>query len=389
LSAPIGICVLGSTGSIGTQTLQIVDSLPGRFRVEYLTARRGGRLLVEQALRYQPRAVAVSDDQSFTQVREALAGSGVEVVGGPGSDSALASRIEAEVVVAAIVGFAGLRPVLAALDRGATVALANKETLVAAGAIVSRAMSKGSGRILPVDSEHSAIFQCMQGEDGRAVRRIILTASGGPFRDRALDTFATITKDEALLHPNWNMGAKITIDSATMMNKGLEVIEARWLFDLRAEQIDVLIHPQSIVHSLVEFVDGSTKAQLGAPDMRVPIQYAMTYPERVAAPNPRIDWGATPSLEFRQPDLERFPCLGLAYDALRKAGSEPAALNAANEAAVSLFLEDRIRYADIAATIDRAVNATDWVAEPDLPTLVEVDALARRRVSEQKRGTQH
>jgi 1-deoxy-D-xylulose-5-phosphate reductoisomerase len=277
-------------------------------------------------------------------------------VGGPGSDSALASRIEAEVVVAAIVGFAGLRPVLAALDRGATVALANKETLVAAGAIVSRAMSKGSGRILPVDSEHSAIFQCMQGEDGRAVRRIILTASGGPFRDRALDTFATITKDEALLHPNWNMGAKITVDSATMMNKGLEVIEACWLFDLPPERVAVHIHPQSIVHSMVEYIDGAVIAQLGIPDMRTPIAYALSYPDRLPLDLPPLDLCALKTLTFEEPDPEKFPCLGLAYQAAKAGGTAPAVLNAVNEVAVEAFLAGRIGFLDIAAVIRRVLE---------------------------------
>ena len=380
---PVGICLLGSTGSIGTQTLEIVDALPGRFRVEFLAAQQNASLLIEQARRYRPRAVAVSDPKSRDIVADALADLDIEVVGGSDPAVEVARRPEAPIVVAAIVGFAGMKSVLSALERGATVALANKETLVAAGGIVASLLERTSGCLLPVDSEHSAIFQCLQGEDREAVRRIILTASGGPFRERAPDTFDTIAREEALAHPNWNMGAKITIDSATMMNKGLEVIEARWLFDLTADQIDVLVHPQSIVHSFVEFVDGSTKAQLGQPDMRVPIQYALTYPERVASGNPRIDWKAIPSLDFCEPDPDRFPCLQLAYEALERGGSAPAALNAANEAAVARFLRDEIRFVDIASAIEIAVEASPWEPEPDVAVLVEVDTFARRHVEEQ------
>lgn len=383
-SGETGLCILGSTGSIGTQTLQIVDALPGRFDVRYLVANRNAGLLVEQALRYQPIAVACVDPGAYAEVKRGLAGSGIEVLGGADSPVELAERTDANVVVAAIVGFAGLRPVIAALSRGATVTLANKETLVAAGNIVMPLAARRPGSLLPVDSEHSAIFQCLQGEQSEGVERIILTASGGPFRERALETFGAIDVSEALAHPNWEMGAKITIDSATMMNKGLEVIEARWLFDCGADRIDVLIHPQSIVHSLVEFTDGSTKAQLGEPDMRVPIQYALTYPERIAAPNPRIDWSERSRLDFLSPDPIRYPCLDLAYAALRRGGTAPAALNAANEVAVAQFLSGRIRFVDIAPVIEHVMERVDFDPEPGLDVLVAVDAEARRLAEEQK-----
>ena len=389
MSDSIGLCILGSTGSIGTQTLQIVDAMPERFHICSLSAFSNTDLLISQARKYRPARVAVGDSDSYHLVKNALTDIGIEVVGGEDAARTVAAHADAQVVVAAIVGFAGLRPVLAALERGAKVALANKETLVAAGALVSDVVQENGGVLLPVDSEHSAIFRCMQGEERDEVRRIILTASGGPFRTRSLESLSSITVDEALAHPNWEMGAKITIDSATMMNKGLEVIEAHWLFDCSADEIDVLIHPQSIVHSMVEFVDGATKAQLGQPDMRVPIQYALMYPERAAAENPRIDWTATPRLDFFPPDEGRFPCLGLAYASLRAGGSAPAALNAANEAVVTQFLSGEIRFVDIAPTIEMAVAAVGWDKNPDLQSLIEVDAEARRRVLEQKRKTHH
>lgn len=384
-----GLCILGSTGSIGTQTLQIVDALPGRFDVQYLVGNRNAALLIEQARRYQPDAVACVDTEAYELVKQGLADTTIEVLGGEDAAVELAARPDAEIVVAAVVGFAGLRPVIAALSRGATVALANKETLVSAGSVVMPLATRGAGTLLPVDSEHSAIFQCLQGERDTDVERIILTASGGPFRERPLETFELIDVSEALAHPNWEMGAKITIDSATMMNKGLEVIEARWLFNCDVEQIDVLIHPQSIVHSLVEFVDGSTKAQLGEPDMRVPIQYALTYPERAAAPNPRIDWRKRGQLDFHPPDLQRYPCLALAYAALRRGGTAPATLNAANEVAVAHFLSGRIRFVDIAPAIERAMVRADFDADPGLDVLVAVDAEARRLVEEQKPKRSH
>jgi 1-deoxy-D-xylulose-5-phosphate reductoisomerase len=287
-----------------------------------------------------------------------------------------------DVVVAAVVGFAGLAPVVAALREGKQVALANKETLVVAGALINDLLDRTPGTLLPVDSEHSAIFQCLAGESEQNLEDIVLTASGGPFRTRKASTFADITVEEALDHPNWSMGNKITIDSATMMNKGLEVIEAKWLFDLDVDQIQVLVHPQSIVHSMVTFADGTVKAQLGVPDMKVPIQYALSYPDRWSAPHERLDWTEVARLDFETPDTDKFPCLGLAFDALEQGGTAPAVLNAANEEAVALFLNEEIRFTDIPRSIDRALQALPSADVPDLNALSEADAEARRFVQE-------
>jgi 1-deoxy-D-xylulose-5-phosphate reductoisomerase len=287
-----------------------------------------------------------------------------------------------DVVVAAVVGFAGLAPVVAALREGKQVALANKETLVVAGALINDLLDRTQGTLLPVDSEHSAIFQCLAGESEQNLENIVLTASGGPFRTREASTFADITVEEALDHPNWSMGNKITIDSATMMNKGLEVIEAKWLFDLDVDQIQVLVHPQSIVHSMVTFADGTVKAQLGVPDMKVPIQYALSYPDRWSAPHERLDWTEVARLDFETPDTDKFPCLRLAFEALEQGGTAPAVLNAANEEAVALFLNEDIRFTDIPRSIDRALQALPSADVPDLDALSEADAEARRFVQE-------
>lgn len=379
---PRGVAILGSTGSIGTQTLAIARAFPQRLRIRALAAGKNWALLAEQARALRPEVVAVADEACYAPLRAALAGTPTRVLAGDDGLEAVVQAEGVDVVVAAIVGFAGLRPVLSALESGRDVALANKEALVVAGALVRELSARHGGVILPVDSEHSAIFQCLVGEEPGSVEAVTLTASGGPFRDRALDSFESITRAEALRHPNWVMGAKITVDSATMMNKGLEVIEAHWLFGLEAEQIRVLIHPQSIIHSVVYFRDGSAKAQLGLPDMRVPIQYALTFPERWPAPHPRMDWARLGALEFAEPDPARYPALRLAYHALAAGGGAPAVLNAANEEAVALFLREEIRFTDIARLVEAALADLPAVEARALEDLEAADRVARARVRE-------
>jgi 1-deoxy-D-xylulose-5-phosphate reductoisomerase len=378
---PRRVTVLGSTGSIGRQTLEVLRLFPDRFRVQALTCGSNIDLLVEQAREFQPSCVAVGNREHVDACRSRLADTDITVVAGPEGLSEAASQ-PADIVMAAIVGFAGLAPVLAAIETGATIALANKETMVVAGALVNEALEASGSTLIPVDSEHSAIFQCLAGETMRSVEEIILTASGGPFRERPAHTFADITCEEALDHPNWDMGAKITIDSATLMNKGLEVIEARWLFDLDPEEIRVLVHPQSIVHSMVAFSDGAIKAELGVPDMKVPIQYALTYPDRWPAPYERLDWTQIASLDFEPPDTDRFPCLRLAYDALKAGGTAPAVLNAANEVAVELFLDREISFPAIPEVIENTMQAVAGPAVSDLDELNAVDAEAREVAKE-------
>jgi 1-deoxy-D-xylulose-5-phosphate reductoisomerase len=380
-SARQRVSVLGSTGSIGTQTLEVLRLFPERFDVVALAAGRNADRLVEQALEFRPECVAIGDENQARDVRRALSGTGIDVQGGDVGVCDSAAR-DADVVVAAITGFAGLRPVLSAIETGARIALANKETMVVAGNLVNEALDGSESTLIPVDSEHSAIFQCLAGEDQASVEHIVLTASGGPFRTRPAHTFDAITKDEALDHPNWDMGAKITIDSATLMNKGLEVIEARWLFDLAPDEIRVLVHPQSIVHSMVAFDDASIKAELGVPDMKVPIQYALTYPDRWPAPHERLDWTETSRLDFEPPNTEKFPCLRLAFDALEAGGTASAVLNAANEVAVELFLQEAIRFTDIPRVIDQTLTAIAGPGVDSLDALVEVDAAARRHAKE-------
>lgn len=385
---PRGLAVLGSTGSIGTQTLDVVRLFPGRFRIHSLTAGVNDALLAEQALAFRPECVVIGDRSRWKPLREALAGTDIRVLCGDEGLVEAATLAGVETVVAAVVGAAGLAPVLAAVAAGKRVALANKEALVVAGAAVTARARAHGGVLLPVDSEHSAIFQCLVGEPASAVDELILTASGGPFRTRPAHTFGAITRAEALRHPNWSMGAKITIDSATMMNKGLEVIEAHWLFGLPADRIRVLVHPQSIIHSMVTFIDGSTKAQLGVPDMKVPIQYALTYPDRWPAPHERVDWLRLSQLDFEPPDVGRFPCLRLAYEALAAGGAAPAVLNAANEAAVALFLDDRIGFMDIPRLIEAALAETPPLDDAgSVEALLAADAAARRLVRMQGAGT--
>ncbi|MCS3683380.1 1-deoxy-D-xylulose-5-phosphate reductoisomerase [Salinibacter ruber] len=383
-SEPRRLALLGATGSIGTQTLEVVRLFPDRFDVRVLTCRQNVERLAAQVQEFRPECVAVGSAESAEAFKKTLPADAPDVrvlVGSEGLCEA-ATRSDVDVVLGAVVGFAGLRPILRAVRAGKQVALANKETLVVGGALVTQAVADGGGQLLPVDSEHSAIFQCLAGESERAVEELVLTASGGPFWDRPADTFGDITVEEALDHPNWSMGAKITVDSATMMNKGLEVIEAKWLFDVPVDRIQVLVHPQSIVHSMVSFADGAVKAQLGVPDMKVPIQYALSYPSRWPASHERLDWDELSRLDFERPDLEKFPCLRLAYDALEAGGTAPALLNAANEAAVGRFLEGQLGFLDIPRAVERVLEQLPVQASPTLDDLVAADTEARRRVEE-------
>ena len=381
---PRRLAILGATGSIGTQTLDVVRLFPDRFDVRVLTCGRNVERLLEQVQEFRPECVAVGTPERAAAFREARPADApdVDVLVGPDGLYEAATRSDVDVVMGAVVGFAGLRPVLGALEAGKQVALANKETLVVGGALVRQALEQGTGELLPVDSEHSAIFQCLAGESERSVEDLVLTASGGPFWNRPAETFGEVTVDEALDHPNWSMGAKITIDSATMMNKGLEVIEAKWLFDVPVDRIQVLVHPQSIVHSMVSFSDGAVKAQLGVPDMKVPIQYALSHPARWAAPHERLDWGEVSRLDFERPNRDKFPCLQLAYDALHAGGTAPALLNAANEVAVERFLNEQIGFPDIPRAIERALEDLPVQADPTLDDLVAADEEARRFVEE-------
>jgi 1-deoxy-D-xylulose-5-phosphate reductoisomerase len=380
--SPQGLSILGATGSIGTQTLEVVRLFPDRFDVRALSCGANVELLAEQIREFRPEVVAVGTAEKARALREAVGDLDVAVRVGEEGLCDVATRADVDAVVAAVVGFAGLAPVLAALRADKKVALANKETMVVGGPLVRQVLDEGDGRLLPVDSEHSAIFQCLAGESERSVETVILTASGGPFRTRPADTFGDVTVDEALDHPNWSMGPKITIDSATMMNKGLEVIEARWLFDLDVDEIDVLVHPQSIVHSMVAFADGAVKAQLGVPDMKVPIQYALSYPDRWPAPHERLDWTELGRLDFEPPDTDKFPCLRLAYEALDAGGTAPAVLNAANEAAVALFLDENITFLDIPRAIERTLGRVSTTKTPTLDDLYAADEAARRCVKE-------
>jgi len=373
-----GLSILGSTGSVGGNVLRVVDAFPDRFEVIGLAAGENVERLAEQVARYKPRVVSVATAAARDDLARRVDLSAVRIGHGEEGSVAVSTHEAARVVVAAAVGAVGLVPTYRALESGKDVALANKETLVMAGELmVAQARARG-GRLLPIDSEHCALHQCLDGRSPAEVRRLVLTASGGPFRTRPQETFADITPAEALNHPTWSMGRKITIDSATLMNKGLEVIEARWLFDVPPDRIDVLIHPQSVVHSMVEFVDGTVLAQLGVTDMRLPIQYALSHPERWDAAIPGMDWGKAMRLDFDLPDRGRFPCLALAYEALERGGSVPATLNAANEEAVSAFLAGRIPFTAIPATIREVMDARPGAAISSLEDVLEADAQARR-----------
>ena len=375
------LSILGSTGSIGVSTLDIVAAHPDQFRVVALTAGSNLDLFVEQIRLFKPEIVTVVSASNAEKLRQRLGRNGPEVMSGVDGLIACACHPSVHMVVSAIVGAAGLVPTMAAIESGKDIALANKETLVTAGALVMDAVERAGVKLYPVDSEHSAIFQSLEGHREKDVRRLILTASGGPFRDRDPKTFGDINLADALAHPNWNMGRKITIDSATMMNKGLEVIEAHWLFNLPGEQIAVHIHPQSIVHSMVEYVDGSVIAQLGIPDMKTPIAYALSYPERLKLDLPPLDLCKIGQLTFVEPDHDRFPCLDLAYQALAEGGSTPAVLNAANEIAVGAFLEGRIGFTDIPHLIDSTLNKHQKIDMKTIEDVLQVDRWARDETS--------
>ena len=375
------ISILGSTGSIGTQTLEVVDVL-GNIKIGAITGNQNIKRLEEQARKYRPQLVAVMDEDNAKELRTRLGDTNCRVVSGMDGLIEAATLPEADTVVTSIVGNIGLRPTFAAMEAGKNIALANKETLVSAGQLVMDLAKKRGIQIYPVDSEHSAIFQSLQGNTGNRIRRILLTASGGPFRGKKREELTHITAADALRHPNWNMGKKITIDSATLMNKGLEVMEAKWLFDVDVSQIEVLIHPQSIIHSAVEYEDGAVIAQMGEPDMRVPIQYALTYLKRAANPFPKIDFTQRTNFTFEQPDLETFRCLALAYRALKIGGTMPAVLNAANEIAVARFLDGKIGFLDIPVLIEKTMQAYTVKQTYTLEDLLQADAWARAFATE-------
>jgi len=372
-----GIAILGSTGSIGTQALDVIREQSEFLHVEVLTAGKNADLLIQQALEFKPNAVVIAEPSLRDKVFDALFDEGIKVYCG---DEALVQVVEMEginMVLTALVGAAGLRPTLSAIRAGKHIALANKETMVVAGELVTAEARKAGVNIHPVDSEHSAIYQCIAGEFHNPIEKIVLTASGGPFRGFSSEMLANVTKADALKHPNWSMGAKITIDSASMMNKGLEVIEAKWLFDLNKDQIDIIVHPQSIIHSIVQFEDGSMKAQMGLPDMKLPIQYALTYPRRLKNTFPRFDFLDYPSLTFEKPDFKAFRNLNLAFDALAKEGNAPAVLNAANEVAVARFLNDEIAFAQLPDVVEYALSRVSYQSKPDLEVHLASDTEAR------------
>lgn len=376
------IGVLGSTGSIGTQTLDIISDYPELFRAGVLTARRQWQMLAEQALRFRPDMVVIGEEKYYRHLCDALAGSGIKIAAGAEAIAEAAASPYADTVVTAMVGYSGLIPTISAIKAGKTIALSNKETLVVAGELITGLCREYGVSIVPVDSEHSAIFQCLVGENRKEMRKIILTASGGPFRTMSKERLSQVTPADALKHPNWDMGAKVTIDSASMMNKGFEMIEARWLFDCRPEDIEVVVHPQSIVHSMVEYQDGSVKAQLGVPDMHTPIRYALSYPHRLKTDMRPMRLEDYAHLTFERPDMDKFPQLGYAFDAIAKGGTMPCILNAANEIAVQRFLENRIRFTDMPVIAARTMQLATWSDTPDLDTLIATNTEARRVAEE-------
>ena len=367
------IAILGSTGSIGRQALDVVRQHKDRFEVELLTANNSSELLIRQALEFMPANVVICNESKYQEVADALQPHDIKVFTGMDSVCALVGSEDIDIVLTALVGFSGLRPTVSAIEAGKIIALANKETLVAGGSVVMALAKKYNAPILPVDSEHSAIFQCLMGAAGNPLTRIHLTASGGPFRSWTKEEIAAVTRKEALNHPQWKMGAKITIDSATMMNKGFEMIEAKWLFDTEPEKINIVVHPQSIIHSMVEFADGAVIAQMGHPDMREPIQYALSFPERLTLDNKKLNFAELGSLTFEKPDLDKFPCLALAFEAIGRGGNIPCAMNAANEAAVAAFLQDRIRFYDIPDIISSCMAGVEFVSEPGIDELISMN----------------
>ncbi|WP_316813357.1 1-deoxy-D-xylulose-5-phosphate reductoisomerase [Pedobacter heparinus] len=371
------ISILGATGSVGTQALAVVASNPDLYRVLALTAQSNAELLIEQALMFKPVLVVITDERKYREVQTALLGTGIKVLAGAAALCEAAVLEGVDMVLTALVGSVGLRPTIEAIRAGKDIGLANKETLVVAGDLITRLATEKGVKIVPVDSEHSAIFQCLVGESGNAIEKIYLTASGGPFRGKDPAFLKGVTKVEALKHPNWVMGAKITIDSASLMNKGLEVIEAKWLFGLEADQIDVIVHPQSIVHSLVQFNDGSMKAQMGLPDMKLPIHYALAYPDRISSDFKRFNFVDYPELNFYQADAKTFRNLGLAYAALRKGGNMPCIINAANEVVVDAFLQDRIGFLQMSDVIEECMGSIDFIESPSLNNYLETDEYTR------------
>lgn len=372
------IAILGSTGSIGTQALEVIAEHPDLYEVYALTANNRVELLIKQALKFQPEIVVIANESKYTQLKEALENQPIKVYAGA---DALAQVVEAQpidIVLTAMVGYAGLRPTINAIRARKTIALANKETLVVAGKLINELAQQYKTPILPVDSEHSAVFQCLAGEIGNPIEKVILTASGGPFLTCTLEQLAYVTKTEALKHPNWEMGAKITIDSASMMNKGFEVIEAKWLFGVQPQQIEVVVHPQSVIHSMVQFEDGAIKAQLGMPDMRLPIQYAFSYPDRIQSSFERLDFTKCTDLTFEQPDTKRFRNLALAYEALHQAGNMPCIVNAANEVVVAAFLHDEVGFLEMSDIIEKTMNKVAYIEHPTYDDYVATDAEARR-----------
>ena len=376
------IAILGSTGSIGTQTLDVVRQHPHEFSVYALSANRSVDMLIHQALEFNPAVVCIADESCYPRLRDALSDLPTQVLAGENAIAEMVTMPAIDIVVAAMVGYAGLRPTIEAIRAKKTIALANKETLVVAGEIICRLAQRYNVPILPVDSEHSAIFQSLVGESRDSLEKLLLTASGGPFRTFTYEQMQHVTAAQALRHPNWEMGAKITIDSASMMNKGFEVIEARWLFDIPVEKIQVVVHPQSVIHSAVQFVDGSVKAQLGTPDMRIPIQYALTYPERWQSDVPRLDLFATHQLTFEEPDLQRFPNLRLAYEAIAKGGNMPCILNAANEVVNLAFREGKCGFLQMSEVIAETMAKTSFILEPTYEDYVQTDRLARQIAKE-------
>lgn len=376
------IAILGSTGSIGTQTLDVISEYPDRLYPSLLTANRNVDLLIEQALKFKPRRVVIAQSDCYTKLRDTLAGEPIEVMCGQQAIADAAAADDVDIVVTAMVGYSGLAPTISAIKAGKTIALANKETLVVAGELITRLVKQYGSRLVPVDSEHSAIFQCLVGEDPESVDKLILTASGGPFRTRPKEELYGMTRADALNHPNWSMGAKVTIDSASMMNKGFEMIEARWLFGIPSERIEIVVHPQSIVHSMVAYSDGSVKAQLGLPDMRLPIRYALNYPERLPSACRKMSVADYANLTFEAPDREKFPLLDMAFDAIHRGGNVPCALNAANEIAVAAFLADRIGFMQMPEVVAEAVARNRFIASPTYDDYVATNAEIRKIAEE-------
>lgn len=372
------IAILGSTGSIGTQTLQVVEEHPECFSVYALTAGSRVNELIAQARKFNPAAVVIADETKYETLKEALADLPIKVYAGYEAICEIVQSEPIDVVVTAMVGFSGLRPTIEAIKAGKAIALANKETMVVAGELITRLANEHRVPILPVDSEHSAIFQCLAGEEHNRIEKLILTASGGPFRTFTLEQIENVTKEQALKHPNWSMGAKITIDSATMMNKGFEVMEAKWLFGVEAKDIEVVVHPQSVIHSMVQFADGAVKAQLGTPDMRLPIMYALSYPTRLSSSFGRLDFDTLGELTFEKPNLELFPNLRHAYDALAMGGNMPCVVNAANEVCVAAFLADRIKFIDMSRLIERAMQSANFTIKPTLEDYIATDSEVRK-----------